>query len=64
MNALVEVLTARPRPPSQVKKFAEALEIIPRTLGENGGFNGSDVIAGLYAAHQARPPPSSSSWPR
>jgi len=36
-----------------IKKFAESLEVIPRTLGENGGFNGSEVLASMYAAHEA-----------
>ena len=36
-----------------IKKFAESLEFTPRTLGENGGFNGSEALAPLYAAHKA-----------
>ena len=36
-----------------IKKFAESLEFIPRTLGENCGFNGSEVLASLYAAQEA-----------
>jgi len=36
-----------------IRKFAEALEIVPRTLAENGGHDATSVIAKLYAAHQA-----------
>ncbi|ESO94856.1 hypothetical protein LOTGIDRAFT_189106 [Lottia gigantea] len=35
-----------------VKKFAESLEVIPRSLAENTGVKGNEVIAKLYAAHQ------------
>ena len=34
-----------------IAKFAEALEVIPRTLAENSGSLASDVISNLYAAH-------------
>ena len=34
-------------------KFAEAFEVVPRTLAENSGLNATDVVAGLYAAHTA-----------
>ncbi|KAJ1970040.1 T-complex protein 1 subunit theta [Dimargaris xerosporica] len=34
-----------------IKKFAEALEAIPRTLAENAGLDGSETIAKLYSAH-------------
>jgi len=34
-----------------VKAFAEALEIIPRTLAENAGIDPIDMIVGLKAAH-------------
>lgn len=36
-----------------IKKFAEALEIIPRTLAENSGQDATEVISALYAAHAA-----------
>jgi T-complex protein 1 subunit theta len=36
-----------------IRKFAEALEIVPRTLAENGGHDATNVIAKLYAAHTA-----------
>jgi T-complex protein 1 subunit theta len=34
-----------------LKKYAEAFEIIPRTLAENAGLNATEVISNLYAAH-------------
>jgi T-complex protein 1 subunit theta len=34
-----------------IRKFAEALEVVPRTLAENGGHDATSVIAKLYAAH-------------
>lgn len=36
-----------------IKKFAEALEIVPSTLSENGGQTATEVISSLYAAHEA-----------
>jgi T-complex protein 1 subunit theta len=35
-----------------IKKYAEALEVIPRTLAENAGQDSTEVISKLYAAHQ------------
>jgi T-complex protein 1 subunit theta len=35
-----------------VKKFAEALEVFPRTLSENAGLNATEMISKLYAAHE------------
>jgi len=35
-----------------IKKFAEALEVIPRVLAENAGLNDNDFISKLYAAHE------------
>ena len=32
-------------------QFAEALEVIPRTLAENAGLKATDVVSQLYAAH-------------
>ncbi|RUS26543.1 hypothetical protein BC938DRAFT_470631 [Jimgerdemannia flammicorona] len=34
-----------------IKKFAEALEVIPRTLAENAGLDATEVLSKLYAAH-------------
>jgi T-complex protein 1 subunit theta len=39
-----------------IRKFAEALEVIPRTLGENGGHDSTRVVANLYAAHSSNKP--------
>jgi len=34
-----------------IRKYAEALEIVPRTLAENSGFNGTDIVAAVKNAH-------------
>jgi T-complex protein 1 subunit theta len=34
-----------------IKKFAESLEVVPRTLAENAGHNATETISQLYAAH-------------
>jgi len=34
-----------------IAKFAESLEVVPRTLAENSGQNAADVLSSLYAAH-------------
>lgn len=34
-----------------IKKFGEALEVIPRTLAENAGQDGMEMISKLYTAH-------------
>merc|ERR1711939_1066341 len=34
-----------------IKKFAESLEVVPRTLAENAGHNATEIISQLYAAH-------------
>ncbi|KTW28392.1 T-complex protein 1, theta subunit [Pneumocystis carinii B80] len=34
-----------------IKKFAEAFEVIPRTLAENAGFDSTEIIGKLYAFH-------------
>jgi chaperonin GroEL (HSP60 family) len=36
-----------------IEAFAEALEIIPRTLAENAGLDAIDVLVGIRAAHEA-----------
>jgi len=36
-----------------INKFAEALLVIPRTLAENAGYDATDVVAKLIAAHAA-----------
>lgn len=35
-----------------INKFAESLEVIPRMLAENAGFDPTVVISNLYAAHK------------
>lgn len=34
-----------------INRFAEAFEVVPRTLAENSGLNATDVLSALYAAH-------------
>lgn len=34
-----------------ITQFANALEIVPRTIAENSGLNATDVVAALTAAH-------------
>lgn len=36
-----------------IKKYAEAFEVIPRTLAESAGLDATEVLATLYAAHHA-----------
>jgi len=35
-----------------IKKFAEALEVVPRALAENAGLNPTEIVSKLYASHQ------------
>ncbi|KAI9353582.1 chaperonin Cpn60/TCP-1 family [Obelidium mucronatum] len=39
-----------------IKKFAQAFEVIPRTLAENAGLDSTEVLSRLYATHQAGNP--------
>jgi T-complex protein 1 subunit theta len=34
-----------------IKKYAEALEVVPKTLAENAGLNATEMVSSLYAAH-------------
>mmetsp|Transcript_37056 Transcript_37056/g.60021 ORF Transcript_37056/g.60021 Transcript_37056/m.60021 type:complete len:544 (+) Transcript_37056:50-1681(+) len=34
-----------------IKKYAEALEVVPRMLAENAGMSATDTLSSLYAAH-------------
>ncbi|KAL1914905.1 uncharacterized protein VTP21DRAFT_7821 [Calcarisporiella thermophila] len=34
-----------------LKKYAEAFEVVPRSLAENAGHDGTEMLAKLYAAH-------------
>ena len=35
-----------------IKAFAEAFEVIPRTLAENAGMDATELISKMYASHQ------------
>jgi T-complex protein 1 subunit theta len=37
-----------------IKKFAEALEVVPRTLAENAGLDATEVVGSLYARHEEK----------
>lgn len=41
-------------PQYAIRKYAEAFEVIPRTLAESAGLDATDVLARLYTAHQQR----------
>lgn len=34
-----------------IRRWGEAMEVVPRTLAENAGLNAEDVISSLYKAH-------------
>lgn len=34
-----------------IKKFAEAFEVVPRTIAESAGLDATEVLSRLYAAH-------------
>jgi T-complex protein 1 subunit theta len=34
-----------------IRKYAEAFEVISRTLADNSGFNSTELLSNLYAAH-------------
>ncbi|KAI3488848.1 hypothetical protein L1887_47047 [Cichorium endivia] len=38
-------------PAHSIKKFGEALEVIPRTLAENAGLDATETVSRLYAKH-------------
>jgi T-complex protein 1 subunit theta len=42
-------------PQYAIRKYAEAFEVIPRTLAESAGLDATEVLARLYTAHQRRP---------
>ena len=41
-----------------IRKYAEAFEVIPRTLAESAGLDATEVLARLYTAHQHRGAPT------
>jgi len=51
LHALAETVTGLET--YGIHKFAEALEVFPRTLAENSGQVVTDIVAALYAAHAA-----------
>lgn len=34
-----------------IQKFADAFEVIPRTLAENSGLNSTDVVSSIWSTH-------------
>ena len=44
-----------------IKKYAEAFEVIPRTLAESAGLDATEVLARLYTAHQHHASPKQDS---
>ncbi|MBA7489776.1 hypothetical protein ES702_00310 [subsurface metagenome] len=41
-------------PQYAIRKYAEAFEVIPRTLAESAGLDATEILARLYTAHQQR----------
>ena len=41
-------------PQHAIRKYAEAFEVVPRTLAESAGLDATEVLARLYTAHQPR----------
>lgn len=37
-----------------IKKFAQALEVVPRALAENAGLKPTEIVSKLYASHQVQ----------
>lgn len=38
-----------------IRKYAEAFEVIPRTLAESAGLDATEILAKLYTAHHSAP---------
>ncbi|KAH6625595.1 t-complex protein-like protein 1 [Boeremia exigua] len=45
-----------------IRKFAEAFEVIPRTLAESAGIDATEVLARLYVAHAAQKGRKDDEW--
>ncbi|KAF1925632.1 T-complex protein 1 [Didymella exigua CBS 183.55] len=45
-----------------IRKFAEAFEVIPRTLAESAGLDATEVLARLYVAHGAQKGNKDDEW--
>ena len=43
-----------------IRKYAEAFEVIPRTLAESAGLDATEILARLYSAHQRKKSASTS----
>lgn len=43
-------------PQHAIRKYAEAFEVIPRTLAESAGLDATEVLSRLYTAHQQAKP--------
>lgn len=41
-------------PQYAIRKYAEAFEVIPRTLAESAGLDATEILARLYTAHQRK----------
>jgi T-complex protein 1 subunit theta len=46
-----------------IRKYAEAFEVIPRTLAESAGLDATEVLSRLYTAHQAPAPEKAKTAP-
>jgi len=45
-----------------IRKYAEAFEVIPRTLAESAGLDATEVLARLYVAHAAQKGHKDTEW--
>ncbi|KAB2107398.1 T-complex protein 1 [Alternaria alternata] len=45
-----------------IRKYAEAFEVIPRTLAESAGLDATEVLAKLYVAHAAQKGRKDDEW--
>ncbi|EKV12991.1 T-complex protein 1, theta subunit, putative [Penicillium digitatum PHI26] len=48
-------------PQYAIRKFAEAFEVVPRTLAESAGLDATEVLSRLYTAHHRTTAPGESS---
>ncbi|KAF1812522.1 t-complex protein-like protein 1 [Eremomyces bilateralis CBS 781.70] len=45
-----------------IKKYAEAFEVIPRTLAESAGLDATEVLSRLYSAHASKAEEDDEDW--
>lgn len=45
-------------PQHAIRKYAEAFEVVPRTLAESAGLDATEVLSRLYTAHHRANPPA------